>query len=67
VCCHARRIPKSDPLRHGPQIIAWRARKLELPLLLESTADIVEAKLRDGQQGVPSHALRLVYATAVSR
>ncbi|KAK7192248.1 las1 protein [Paraphaeosphaeria sporulosa] len=49
------------------KIIAWRARKLELPLLLESTADIVEAKLRDGKQGVPSHALRLVYATAISR
>ncbi|KAF2439060.1 Las1-domain-containing protein, partial [Karstenula rhodostoma CBS 690.94] len=49
------------------KIIAWRARKLELPLLLESTADIVEAKLRDGKHGVPSHALRLVYATAISR
>lgn len=54
-------------LRHKLQIIAWRARKIELPLLLESTADIVEAKLRDGKQGVPSHALRLVYATAISR
>lgn len=50
-----------------PQIIAWRARKLELPLLLESTADIVEAKLRDGEQSVPPHALRLIYASAIAR
>ncbi|KAL5407936.1 hypothetical protein PMIN04_011572 [Paraphaeosphaeria minitans] len=28
---------------------------------------MVEAKLRDGEKGVPSHALRFVYATAISR
>ncbi|KAJ4290370.1 rRNA-processing protein las1 [Kalmusia sp. IMI 367209] len=56
------------------QHVAWGAwkkanvtRTLELPLLLESTADIVDAKLRDERGGLPHSALRLVYATAISR
>ncbi|KAF1965647.1 Las1-domain-containing protein [Bimuria novae-zelandiae CBS 107.79] len=49
------------------KVLAWRGRKLELPLLLESTADIVEARLRDEKQELASNALRLLYATAISR
>lgn len=60
-------INRNFALRRYLQVLAWRARKLELPLLLESTADIVEAKLHDEAQDLPTHALRLVYATAISR
>jgi hypothetical protein len=40
---------------------------LELPLLLESTADLVDAVLQDEKGDVPLNALRMVYATAISR
>ncbi|KAL1604843.1 rRNA-processing protein las1 [Paraconiothyrium brasiliense] len=49
------------------KVHAWRARKFELPLLLESTADIAEATLRDEDQTLASHTLRLTYATAIAR
>ena len=42
-------------------------RKLELPLLLESTADLVDAVLQDERGELQLNALRMVYATAVSR
>ncbi|KAF2681542.1 Las1-domain-containing protein [Lentithecium fluviatile CBS 122367] len=49
------------------KILAWRARKLELPLLLESTADIVDAVLQDERGRLGHNVLRMVYATAISR
>lgn len=49
------------------QVIAWRIRNPDLPLLLESTAAIVEARLREEQGKLPLSALKLVFATAVSR
>ncbi|KAF1957799.1 Las1-domain-containing protein [Byssothecium circinans] len=49
------------------KIFAWRVRKHELPLLLESTADIVDAVIQDELGLLPHHALRLVYATTISR
>lgn len=48
-------------------MLAWRTRKYKIPLLLESTADIVDAVLQDERGMLPHNALRLVYATAISR
>ncbi|KAH7139173.1 Las1-like-domain-containing protein [Dendryphion nanum] len=51
------------------KVRAWKIRKRELPLLLEATADLVEAGLAeettDGQLG--HYGLRLLYGGAVSR
>ncbi|EUC46235.1 hypothetical protein COCMIDRAFT_93388 [Bipolaris oryzae ATCC 44560] len=50
------------------KVFAWRLRKPDtLPLLLESTADIVDVILQDGRGGLQHNALRLLYATALSR
>lgn len=49
------------------KVLAWRLRRAELPLLLESTADMVEATLRDDQGELSSSTLKLLYATAISR
>ncbi|KAF2646203.1 Las1-domain-containing protein [Massarina eburnea CBS 473.64] len=49
------------------KILTWRIRKHDLPLLLESTADIVDAVVQDERNQLTHHALRLVYATAISR
>lgn len=57
----------TDAVSVRPQVIAWRLRRAELPLLLESTADIVEALWRDDQGELPSSTLKLLYATAISR
>ncbi|KAF2273158.1 Las1-domain-containing protein [Westerdykella ornata] len=58
---------KVDRRREGvDRVLAWRARKPELPLLLDSTADLVDAVLQD-EAGLEASALRLVYAAAVAR
>ncbi|XP_014556291.1 hypothetical protein COCVIDRAFT_100247 [Bipolaris victoriae FI3] len=50
------------------KVFAWRLRKPDaLPLLLESTADIVDVILQNGRGGLQHNALRLLYATALSR
>ncbi|KAI2484001.1 cell morphogenesis protein las1 [Pyrenophora tritici-repentis] len=50
------------------KVFAWRLRKPEgLPLLLDSTADIVDVVLQDERSGLGHNALRLLYATAISR
>ncbi|KAF2873820.1 Las1-like-domain-containing protein [Massariosphaeria phaeospora] len=49
------------------KVFAWRVRKQELPLLLESTADLVDAVLQDERNVLPHNSLRLLYSTAVSR
>ncbi|PVI01481.1 Las1-domain-containing protein [Periconia macrospinosa] len=49
------------------KVFAWRNRKLELPLLLESTADIVDATVQDDMGVLDVSAVRLVYGIAVSR
>ncbi|KNG47839.1 Las1-domain-containing protein [Stemphylium lycopersici] len=50
------------------KVFAWRLRKPDgLPLLLESTADILDVILQDGRGGLQHNALRLLYATALSR
>ncbi|KAL6151571.1 rRNA-processing protein las1 [Exserohilum turcicum] len=50
------------------KVFAWRLRKPDgLPLLLESTADIVDVMLQDARGSLPHNALRLLYATALSR
>ncbi|KAF2659679.1 Las1-domain-containing protein [Lophiostoma macrostomum CBS 122681] len=49
------------------KILTWRIRQPELPLLLDSTADIVDAVLQDERCGLGHNAMRLVYATAISR
>ncbi|CAA9959762.1 hypothetical protein PTMSG1_03170 [Pyrenophora teres f. maculata] len=50
------------------KVFAWRLRKPEgLPLLLDSTADIVDVVLQDERAGLAHNALRLLYATAISR
>ncbi|KAF2997134.1 rRNA-processing protein las1 [Curvularia kusanoi] len=49
------------------KVLAWRARKESLPLLLESTVDVVDVMIQD-EKGVLDHnAKRLLYATAISR
>lgn len=48
-------------------MLAWRARKESLPLLLESTADIVDVILQDEVGDLKHNACRLLYATAISR
>lgn len=42
-------------------------RKGELPLLLEATADLVEAGLGEGEEGLGHYGLRLLYGGAISR
>ncbi|KAF1355830.1 Las1-domain-containing protein [Lizonia empirigonia] len=49
------------------KVLAWRARKESLPLLLDSTADIVDVILQDEKGGLKHNACRLLYATAISR
>ncbi|KAG9191128.1 hypothetical protein G6011_09216 [Alternaria panax] len=50
------------------KVFAWRLRKPDgLPLLLDSTADIVDVVLQDARGGLQHNALRLLYATAISR
>ncbi|KAL6704278.1 rRNA-processing protein las1 [Coniothyrium glycines] len=50
------------------KVFAWRLRKPDgLPLLLDSTADIVDVMLQDERAGLTHNALRLLYATAISR
>ncbi|PSN66077.1 Las1-domain-containing protein [Corynespora cassiicola Philippines] len=49
------------------KVSAWRSRKQEIPLLLDSTADLVDVVLQDDQDKVPHGSLRLLYATAISR
>ncbi|RYN42802.1 hypothetical protein AA0112_g1251 [Alternaria arborescens] len=50
------------------KVFAWRLRKPDgLPLLLDSTADIVDVVLQDARGGLEHNALRLLYATAISR
>ncbi|KAL1797806.1 hypothetical protein ACET3X_004412 [Alternaria dauci] len=50
------------------KVFAWRLRKPDgLPLLLDSTADIVDVVLQDTRGGLQHNALRLLYATAISR
>ncbi|KAJ8108940.1 hypothetical protein OPT61_g7822 [Boeremia exigua] len=49
------------------KVLAWRARQESLPLLLESTADIVDAALQDETGTLTHNATRLLYATAISR
>ncbi|CAO2655154.1 Nn.00g102180.m01.CDS01 [Neocucurbitaria sp. VM-36] len=50
------------------KVFAWRIRKPDgLPLLLDSTADIVDVILQDERGGLKHNALRLLYATAISR
>ncbi|KAF1936433.1 Las1-domain-containing protein [Clathrospora elynae] len=50
------------------KVFAWRLRKPDgLPLLLDSTADIVDVLLQDQRDGLKHNALRLLYATAISR
>ncbi|KAF2004308.1 Las1-domain-containing protein [Amniculicola lignicola CBS 123094] len=58
----------NDRREHGvDRVLAWRIRKQELPLLLESTADIVDAVLQDGKGWLQDNALKLVYAGAIAR
>lgn len=50
------------------KVFAWRLRKPDgLPLLLDSTADIVDVLLQDEKVELKHNALRLLYATAISR
>ncbi|KAJ4362295.1 rRNA-processing protein las1 [Neocucurbitaria cava] len=50
------------------KVLAWRMRKPDgLPLLLDSTADIVDVVLQDERGGLKHNAMRLLYATAISR
>ncbi|EAT82435.1 hypothetical protein SNOG_10100 [Parastagonospora nodorum SN15] len=50
------------------KVFAWRSRKPDgLPLLLDSTADIVDVLLQDQRSELKHNPLRLLYATAVSR
>ncbi|KAH7083941.1 Las1-like-domain-containing protein [Paraphoma chrysanthemicola] len=61
----------SDPTkkeRAVNKVFAWRLRKPDgLPLLLDSSADIVDVVLQDQKNGLQHNALRLLYATALSR
>ncbi|KAH3974252.1 hypothetical protein HBI56_089260 [Parastagonospora nodorum] len=50
------------------KVFAWRSRKPDgLPLLLDSTADIVDVLLQDQRSELKHNPSRLLYATAVSR
>ncbi|KAF2027431.1 cell morphogenesis protein-like protein Las1 [Setomelanomma holmii] len=50
------------------KVFAWRLRKPEgLPLLLDSSADIIDVILQDQKNELKHNALRLLYATALSR
>ncbi|KAI8932179.1 hypothetical protein NX059_011061 [Plenodomus lindquistii] len=50
------------------KVFAWRLRKPDgLPLLLDSTADFVDVVLQDERAELKHNALRLLYATAISR
>ncbi|KAL5119926.1 rRNA-processing protein las1 [Pleosporales sp. CAS-2024a] len=50
------------------QVFAWRSRKPDgLPLLLDSTADIVDVVLQDQRDALKHNSLRLLYATALAR
>ncbi|KAF2848123.1 Las1-domain-containing protein [Plenodomus tracheiphilus IPT5] len=50
------------------KVFAWRLRKPDgLPLLLDSTADISDVILQDERDELKHNALRLLYATAISR
>ncbi|KAF1829114.1 Las1-domain-containing protein [Decorospora gaudefroyi] len=59
----------SDRSKAVNKLFAWRLRKPQdgLPLLLDSTADIVHVVLSDERGGLGHNSLRLLYATAVSR
>ncbi|KAF2745010.1 Las1-domain-containing protein [Sporormia fimetaria CBS 119925] len=48
------------------KVLAWRARKPDIPLLLDSTADLVHAVLMD-EEGMEMESLRMVYAAALAR
>jgi ribosomal biogenesis protein LAS1 len=50
------------------KVFAWRLRKPDgLPLMLDSTADIVDVVVQDERGGLAHNRLRLLYATALSR
>ncbi|KAF9700602.1 hypothetical protein EKO04_001880 [Ascochyta lentis] len=49
------------------KVLAWRARKESVPLLLDSTADIVDVMVQGENGGLKHNACRLLYATAISR
>ncbi|OSS43346.1 hypothetical protein B5807_11920 [Epicoccum nigrum] len=49
------------------KVLAWRARKESLPLLLESTADVVDVVVQDEKGDLTHNTTRLLYATAISR
>ncbi|KAF1933149.1 Las1-domain-containing protein [Didymella exigua CBS 183.55] len=49
------------------KVLAWRARHESLPLLLESTADILDVILQDEAGTLNHNATRLLYATSISR
>ncbi|KAH6642178.1 Las1-like-domain-containing protein [Boeremia exigua] len=49
------------------KVLAWRARKESVPLLLESTADIVDVILQDEAGTLTHNATTLLYAIAISR
>jgi hypothetical protein len=50
------------------KVFAWRLRKPDgLPLMLDSTADIVDVVVQDERGGLAHNRLRLLYSTALSR
>ncbi|KAF2468846.1 Las1-domain-containing protein [Lindgomyces ingoldianus] len=49
------------------KILAWRARKHEMPLALDSTVDLVDAMVQEEKGSLPHNSLRLLYAAAISR
>ncbi|KAF1921382.1 Las1-like-domain-containing protein [Ampelomyces quisqualis] len=63
---YASDTPKKE--RAVSKVFAWRLRKPDgLPLLLDSTADIVDVLLQDAKNELTHNPLRLLYATALSR
>ncbi|KAF2489908.1 Las1-domain-containing protein [Lophium mytilinum] len=49
------------------QVLAWRTRKADFPLALESTCVLVEATVQDGGGVLSTHSVRMLYASAISR
>lgn len=65
--CHASEITNAWTA-YAEKVFAWRLRKPDgLPLLLDSTADIVDVLLQEDKADLNHNALRLLYATAISR
>ncbi|KAF2011295.1 Las1-domain-containing protein [Aaosphaeria arxii CBS 175.79] len=46
---------------------AWKLRKTELPLLLESTADLVDAEIQDQRGVLEASSLKLIFGGAIAR